>query len=102
MLLIHVLTRLLEGEHPHHYYSNFVKAIILAYILKCMGRYSNGEVHLWDLEEEDECTFSPSSKAHTLSDLEGNIPNYVTSVALSPQFTAALYSGGQCPMESLP
>jgi hypothetical protein len=63
----------------------------------CFGfSFSNGEVHLWDFAEGEECTFKASSQAITLLDSEGSIPSYVFSVAASPYYAAGYYSSGEC------
>ncbi|KAJ8312956.1 hypothetical protein KUTeg_010329 [Tegillarca granosa] len=58
--------------------------------------YTNGQVKMWDIEDQDQCIFNPSNTALIIDEGEesGTISNFITHIALSSTLVAAAYKHG--------
>lgn len=58
--------------------------------------YTNGQVKMWDIEDQDQCIFNPSNTALIIDEDEesGTISNFITHIALSSTLVTAAYKHG--------
>lgn len=62
-----------------------------------VSSFSNGQVKLWNLDNEEECIFKPSDMALVLDESaeEGTIANGITDLCTSDHMTLAAFTHGK-------
>ncbi|KAL4223809.1 regulation of transcription factor catabolic process [Mactra antiquata] len=88
---------------PLEHVKGKILTAVHTYGTNIVAGYTNGEVKLWDVVNEDSCVFQPSTTSLILDNVneDGLLENIVTNVSTSDDLTVASYSHGNVDIWSL-